>query len=78
MPKSLTPTEDESGWVITMTPEMARLAGVVEGSQIIFYVSQGNVSAEILPPAPPELDEFAQRIAEKHRDAFTEMKRLGD
>ena len=52
MPKSLTQTEADSGWIITMSPEMARLAGVAEGSQIVFYVS--------------------------HRDAFSEMKRLGD
>lgn len=78
MPKTLTPNEVDNGWVITMTPEMARLAGVAEGSQIVFYISEGNVSAEILPPAPPEIDEFVQRMAEKHGDAFTEMKRLGD
>ena len=75
MPKALTPTETDNGWVITMTPEMARLASVAEGSQIVFYISEGNVSAEILPPAPPEIDQFVERMVEKHRDAFEEMKR---
>ena len=78
MPKALTPAEVDNGWVITMTPEMARMASVPEGSQIVFYVSEGKVSAEILPPAPPEIDEFVERMVEKHRDAFEEMKRLGD
>lgn len=78
MPKALSPTEADNGWVVTMTPEMARLASVPEGSQIVFYVSEGKVSAEILPPAPPEIDEFVKRMVEKHRDTFEEMKRLGD
>ena len=78
MPKSLTPSEVNNGWVITMTQEMARLAGVAEGSHIVFYVSEGKVSAEILPPAPTDIDNFVQRMVEKHQDAFTEMKRIGD
>ncbi|HKQ52769.1 MAG TPA: hypothetical protein VJT74_10395 [Pyrinomonadaceae bacterium] len=78
MPKALTPAEADNGWVIAMTPEMARMASVPAGSQIVFYVSEGKVSAEILPPAPPEIDEFVERMVEKHHDAFEEMKRLGD
>jgi hypothetical protein len=78
MPKALTPSEADNGWVITMTPEMARLASVPEGSLIVFYISEGKIAADILPPAPPEIDEFVERMVEKHRDAFEEMKRLGD
>lgn len=79
MSKSLTPVEaDKQGWVISMTPEMARLAHVSEGSYIVFYLSEGTVSAEILPPASPEIEDFVRRIAEKNSDAFSEMKRLGD
>ncbi|MBA2502515.1 MAG: hypothetical protein H0V27_06505 [Pyrinomonadaceae bacterium] len=69
---------DNDGWVITMTPEMARAAGVAEDSLIVFYLSDGAVAAEILPPASPELRAEVHRIADKFRDAFTEMKRLGD
>ncbi len=78
MSKSLTPVEADNGWVISMTPEMARLAGVAEGSQIVFYISEGTVAAEILPPLSEELRDSARRIAEKFKDAFAEMKRLGD
>lgn len=79
MSKTLTPIEtDKQGWVITMTPEMARLANVMEGSYIVFYLSEGAVSAEILPPASPEIKEMVRRISDQFHDAFTEMKRLGD
>jgi hypothetical protein len=77
--KSLVPIEAENqGWVITMTPDMARLANVPEGSYIVFYLSDGAVSAEILPPASPEIKKMVRQISEQFHDAFAEMKRLGD
>ena len=79
MSELLTPTQvEENSWVIEMTPEIARQVKVEEGSYLVFHISEGKVSAEILPPASPEIDEFVRRISEKHREAFAEMKRLGD
>ncbi len=79
MSKSLTPVEiEKQGWVINMTPEMACLANVPEGSYIVFYLSDGAVSAEILPPTSPEIKQMVQQISEQFHDAFAEMKRLGD
>ncbi len=77
MSGSLIPVQSENGWVIEMTPEMAQLAGVAEGSVIAFYLSEGAVMAEILPPSP-ELRQETQRIGSKLKDVFAEMKRLGD
>lgn len=79
MAGSLTPvtTEDE-GWVIAMSPEMARAAGVAEGSLVAFYFKDGGVAAEILPPPSAELRADVRRIADKFRGAFAEMKRRGD
>ena len=73
----LTPVRTEYGWVITMTPEMSRQAGVAENSLIVLHL-EGKISAEILPPATPEMKESVRRISEKFREAFAEMKRLGD
>jgi hypothetical protein len=79
MSDTLMPTKTQyDSWVIEMTPEMAHVAHVPEGSYIIFTLAEGKVSAEILPPASPEVVEFVQRISEKHREAFAEIKRLGD
>jgi hypothetical protein len=69
---------DSDSRVITMTPEMVRAAGVAEGSHIALYLSDGAVATEILPPASPELRAEVHRITDKFRDAFVEMKRLGD
>jgi hypothetical protein len=78
MSSLLTPTKTERGWVITMTREMSRQAGVADDSLIILHLDEGTVAAEILPPATPEMKEDVRRISEKFREAFEEMKRLGD
>jgi hypothetical protein len=74
----LTPTKTERGWVINMTPEMSRQAGVADNSLIIIHLEAGKVAAEILPPATQEMKEDVRRVSEKFREAFEEMKRLGD
>ena len=74
----LTPTKTEYGWVLVMTPEMSRQAGVAENSLLVLHLGEGKASAEILPPATPEMKESVRQISEKFREAFEEMKRLGD
>lgn len=79
MSQSLTNVEPEGGgWVIAMMPEMARAAGVAEGSYVVLYVKEGSVTAEILPPATEEMKESERRFAERNADFLDEMKRLGD
>ena len=74
----LTPQKTERGWVIPMTPEMAREAAAAEGSLLVVYLSQEGVSAEVLPPATDEVKESVRQSIEKFGRAFDEMKRLGD
>lgn len=78
MSQMLTPTRTEQGWVIVMTPEMSQQAGVAENSLIVLHLNEGGISAEILPPATSEMKESVRQISEKFREAFEEMKRLGD
>jgi hypothetical protein len=61
-----------------MSAEMARDAGVAEGSFIVLYLKEGSVSAEILPPATEEMKRSVEESLDKFSDAFAEMKRLGD
>jgi hypothetical protein len=69
---------DDAGWVITMTPEMAQVAGVPAGSLVVFHFAHGSVTAEILPPPTEELRAEVRQIADEFADAFAEMKRRGD
>ena len=68
----------DSGWVLDMTPEMVRIAGVEPGSVIVFYLQDGTVAADILPPPSDKLRAEVHEIAEEFADAFAEMKRRGD
>jgi hypothetical protein len=68
----------DSGWVLDMTPEMVRIAGVEPSSVIVFYLHDGTVAADILPPRSDKLRAEVQEIAEEFADAFVEMKRRGD
>jgi hypothetical protein len=78
MAELLTPRRTERGWVIQMTPEMAREARAPEGSVLIIYLGDSGISAEILPPPTEEIKDSVKRSIEKFGDAFAEMKRLGD
>ena len=74
----LIPKKSEQGWVVDMTPEMAHAAGVAEGSHVVLYVSEGGVTAEVLPAATEEMKQSVRRFAEENADFLSEMKRLGD
>jgi hypothetical protein len=74
----LTFQKSERGWTAEMPPEMARAAGVVEGSYFLVYFSNGEIHTEILPPANEETIRRVNESVLKFKDAFEEMKRLGD
>ena len=73
-----TPTKTEQGWVVEIPFEIAGSLGVVEGSIVALHAKDGSLEVEILPPPSPELVKSSRRIFEKYKDAFAEMKRLGD
>jgi hypothetical protein len=75
---SLTPEKTDRGWVIEIPSEMARAMGVAEGSLAVLHTVDGTFEVEVLPPPSPELERSVDRIHEKYKDAFAEMKRLGD
>ena len=74
----LTPHKTQRGWVLEMSPEMSREAGAEEGSLVVLYLGGGGVSAEILPPATAASKRSVQESLDKFKDAFAELKRLGD
>jgi hypothetical protein len=68
----------ELGWAATMPPEMAEQAGVQEDSLLVVYFKDGAISTEILPPITEETRQRVRESIDKFKDAFDEMKRLGD
>lgn len=78
MSGALTSQKTDLGWVIEIPSEMSQALGVAEGSLAVLHAKASGIEVEILPPPPPELDESVRRIYKKYKEAFEEMKRLGN
>ena len=74
----LSPEKAGRGWIMDIPPEMAKALGVEEGSVIVLYPHEGGMSYEILPPLSPDMRASVLETCEQFKEAFAEMKRLGD
>ncbi len=74
----LSPEKTGRGWIMDIPPEMANALGVEEGSVIVLYPREGSMSYEILPPLSPDMQASVLQTCEEFKEAFAEMKRLGD
>jgi hypothetical protein len=72
------PRKRELGWVVDVPDEIAQALGVAEGSIAVLHANEGRLDVEILPPPSKQLVESVRRTHEKFKEAFDEMKRLGD
>jgi bifunctional DNA-binding transcriptional regulator/antitoxin component of YhaV-PrlF toxin-antitoxin module len=75
---TLAPQKTDLGWVIEVPMEIARVLGVAEGSFAVLSTREGRLEVEILPPPTAELIQSVRETCEEFKDAFDEMKRLGD
>ena len=75
---TITPHKTEMGWIMEIPPEMAEILNVEPGSIAILYPREGALETEILPPPSAELREDFERLYDKYRDTFAELKRVGD
>ena len=65
------------GWIIEIDDDFASELGVPKGSIALMNARNGKIETEILSPSP-ELEKTIDRIFNKYKEAFEEMKRLGD
>lgn len=72
----LTPQKTGQGWVVELPTEMVKEMGISEGSIAVLHTKEGSFDIEILLPPNAELEKSVQRIYEKYKDAFSEMKSL--
>lgn len=74
----LTLQKSEKGWIIELPEDFTETLGVEKGSIAVLYAGNGKIEADIIPPPSERLKDISKRIWEKHKEAFEEMKRLGD
>jgi hypothetical protein len=78
MSSTTIPQKTDLGWVVELPNEVAHALGIAEGSMALLHVKDGRLELEMLPPPPKELVESVRQTYEQFKDAFDEMKRLGD
>ena len=78
MSSTTIPQKTDIGWVVDVPNEIAQALRVAERSIALLHANEGRLEIEILPPPSAELVESVRRLNEKYKDAFEEMKRLGD
>jgi len=64
--------------VVDVPNEIAQVLGVAEGSIALLHANEGRLEVEICRRLLQSWSKSVRRINEKYKDAFEEMKRLGD
>ncbi len=65
-------------WILELPDEFAESIGIEKNSIGLLGYKDGKIEVEILPPPSPELGKSVDRLAEKYKDFFLEMKKIGD
>ena len=65
------------GWFVPLPDDAAAVSGFPQGSFIGVWAKFGTARVEIIPSSP-ELEVAADRLYNKYKDVFEELKRLGD
>ncbi len=75
---AITLQKADRGWIIELPDDFTETLGVEKGSIAVLYAGKGIIETDIIPPPSEKLKDISKRIAEKYKEAFEEMKRLGD
>ncbi len=70
--------KSEIGWIIELPDEFAESIGVEKNSIGLLGCKAGKIEVEILPPPSEKIVEISNRLGEKYKDFFAEIKRIGD
>ncbi len=70
--------KSEKGWIIELPDEFAESIGVERNSIGLLDYKDGKIEVEVLPPPPPELEKSVDRVFNKYKESFDEIKRLSD
>jgi hypothetical protein len=74
--ETLAPTY--SSCVVELDAKARKQLGIAEDAIVIMHASDGRIEVEVLPPPTPELKATADRLHNKYKEVFEELKRLGD
>ena len=64
-------------WTVEIPHEIIEAQGLADGSLVTLTYREGKVESELITPSL-KLKKISQRILEKRRGVYEELKRLGD
>ncbi len=64
-------------WILEVPLEVCQQEGFAEGTMISLTLKNDSISGVYLKPSK-EIDDFVNKVVEKEREYFEEMKRIGD
>jgi hypothetical protein len=67
-----------ASWLVEIPINVIQELGLDEGSRVALTIKDGEISGDVLPPLSPESKVISQKILEKRRAVYKELKRLGD
>jgi antitoxin component of MazEF toxin-antitoxin module len=67
-----------ASWLVEIPRNVIEELSLPEGSQVALTIKNDRVSGTVLPPLPNRMKEIGQRVLEKNREVYEELKRLGD
>lgn len=70
--------KSDKGWIIELPDEFTETIGIEKNSIGLLGYKDGKIEVEVLPPPSLEIKEISERLGNKYKEYFEEMKRLGD
>ena len=64
-------------WAVEIPKEIVDAQGLAEGSLVVLTYRNGKIEGEITALSPKS-KEISERLLERNREAYEELKRLGD
>ena len=78
MSNQTTIQKSDKGWIIELPDEFTETIGIEKHSIGLLGYKDGKIEVEVLPPSSLEIKEISERLGNKYKEYFEEMKRLGD
>lgn len=72
------PKPRKDTWILKLPVEVCRQEGFAEGTMVSLTIRNHGIEASFIRPPSQKLRDISQRLLEKNKELYAELKRLGD
>lgn len=73
-----TANAEQDTWILKLPDEICRKEGLAEGTMVSLTIQSSGIQATFIKPPSEKIREASARLLRKNREAYEELKRLGD